>query len=143
VSQPAGALAGKSHSNPARGTMQLVVAQGVVLVGGFFTSIILARHLGAELFGVYGVVISALGWLERVLSAGIPGATSMLIARAEHQRAALERSARVLLMGWSALLFLLVWLLAPALGEYFNLAAGTSLLRVASVRIRLLCFLYV
>jgi hypothetical protein len=45
-------------------------------------------------------------------------------------------------MGWSALLFLLVWLLAPALGEYFNLAVGTTLFRVAAVSIPVMAFFY-
>jgi O-antigen/teichoic acid export membrane protein len=120
---------------PGRGTVQLLVARGIFLVCGFAISVILARGLGPEEFGVYGVVMSVLVWLERVLSAGIPGATATLIPRHELQREVIEQSARVLLMVWALPLFALVWMIAPTLANYFEILSGSTLFRVAALNI--------
>ena len=79
-------------TSPARGTAHLVVAQGVLLVTGFAVSVILARELGPAGFAIYGVVMSVLGWAERVLNAGIPAATATLLAKESGSGASIERT---------------------------------------------------
>ncbi|MGB7740487.1 MAG: oligosaccharide flippase family protein [Steroidobacteraceae bacterium] len=122
-------------TSPGRGTAHLIVAQGVLLVSGFVVSIILARGLGAAVFGVYGVVMSVLGWLERVLHAGIPGATAALLARDPASGQGVEKSARLMMLLWSLPLFALLLFLAPALGAYFGMASGTTVFRIAAFNI--------
>lgn len=122
-------------TSPGRGTAHLVVAQGVLLVSGFVISIILARGLGPALFGVYGVVISVLGWLERMLHGGIPGATAALLARDPTSAQGIERTARMMLVVWSLPLFALLWFLAPALSRYFGLESGVEVFRIAAFHI--------
>jgi O-antigen/teichoic acid export membrane protein len=115
-----------------------MVAQGVLLVSGFAVSIILARGLGPVAFGVYGVVMSVLAWLERTLHAGIPGATASLLARDPANTQGVERTARLMLALWSLPLFALLWFLAPALSRYFGIDAGTTVFRIAALNIPLM-----
>jgi stage V sporulation protein B len=122
-------------TSPGRGTAHLVVAQGVVLVCGFVISIILARGLGPAGFGVYGVVMSMLGWLERTLNAGIPAATASLLSRDPGSTQGVERTARMMLLLWSVPLFALLWFTAPALSNYFGIASGTTVFRIAAFNI--------
>jgi stage V sporulation protein B len=122
-------------TSPGRGTAHLVVAQGVVLVSGFAVSIILARGLGPAGFGVYGVVMSVLGWLERMLNAGIPAATASMLSRDPAGGQGVEKTARLMLVLWSVPLFALLWFTAPALSAYFGIASGTAVFRIAALNI--------
>ena len=122
-------------TSPGRGTAHLMAAQAVLLVSGFVISLILARGLGPEAFGVYGVVMSVLSWLERTLHAGIPGATASLLAGDPTSAKGVERTARVMFVLWSLPLFALLWLLAPVLSESFGMTEGTQVFRIAAFNI--------
>jgi stage V sporulation protein B len=124
-----------SMTSPGRGTAHLVVAQGVVLVSGFAVSVILARGLGPTGFGVYGVVMSVLAWLERTLNAGIPAATAALLARDPDSAQGVEKTARLMLVLWSLPLCTLLWFTAPTMSDYFGFAQGTTVLRIAAFNI--------
>jgi O-antigen/teichoic acid export membrane protein len=63
----------------ARGTIELLVARGCFLVSGYLIAVILARGLGPLEYGVYGVVMSLLVWLEMLGSIGVPGAMTKRI----------------------------------------------------------------
>jgi O-antigen/teichoic acid export membrane protein len=117
---------------PGRGTVQILISRMFLLVSGFGVSIILARGLGPVDFGIYGVVMSVLVWFERVISAGIPGATATLLLRGDEPRAVVQRSARLLLTFVALPLFVAVWLLAPALSAYLGIPSGTTLIRIAA-----------
>ena len=56
----------------ARGTMQLLVGRGLFMVSGYLITVILARGLGPAAYGVYGVVMSLLLWIEVVGDLGNP-----------------------------------------------------------------------
>lgn len=97
----------------------------------------LARKLGAASYGVYGVIVSQLLWLEIVVSAGIPGATAKLIADGHHDAGQVERSARALLMGLAILFFGLCWLLAPHVAGLMRIPDGAALFRLAALDVPL------
>lgn len=122
-------------TSPGRGTAHLVFAQGVLLVSGFVVSIVLARGLGPAEFGVYGVVMSVLGWLERVLHAGIPGSTAALLATDPQSERGVEKTARLMFALWSLPLFALLWFMAPFLGAYFDMNSGETIFRIAAFNI--------
>lgn len=117
----------------ARGTIQLLLGRGCFLASGYIISVILARGLGPAGFGVYGVIMSLLVWLESVGSAGVPGATTKLIPEHHEQAVLVERSAQMLLVLLSCVLFALCWALAPTLTRMFNLPQGVTLFRLAIV----------
>ena len=125
----------EAPTTPARGTVQLLVAHGTVLCSGFLIAVILARGLGPAEFGVYGVVMSALVWLERVLNAGIPRAAVTLLPQFERQRGVIEQSTRALLLLWSLPLAGLMWLLAPNLAAAFGIPDGAKIIRIAAANI--------
>jgi stage V sporulation protein B len=122
-------------STPGRGTAHLMVAQAVLLVTGFAVSILLGRGLGPAGFGVYGVVMSVLGWLERTLNAGVPGSAAAMISRDEAGAHNTEKTARAILVLWSLPLFVLFWFGAPALSRYFGIGNGTLIFRIAALNI--------
>jgi O-antigen/teichoic acid export membrane protein len=118
-------------SVPARGTVQLFLARGCFLVSGYIISVILARGLGPAEFGVYGVLMSVLVWIETIGSAGVPSATTRLIPQYQEQAAAVDQSAKMLLVLWSVVLFALGWILAPTVMDILHLPQGVTLFRLA------------
>jgi O-antigen/teichoic acid export membrane protein len=116
-----------------RGTQQLLLARGCFFASAYVVSAILARKLGAIDYGIYGVVISQLLWLESLVSAGVPGATCKLIASGRHDVGEVERSARALLVGSSLLLVGSCWFLAPVMANFMHIPNGALLLRIAII----------
>ena len=63
----------------ARGVVQSVVGRGLNFVFAYVATVILARRLGPSAYGVYGVVISVLIWIEQTGRFTIPPAAAKLI----------------------------------------------------------------
>jgi len=118
-------------TSPGRGTVVILIARVVQLLSGFGVSIVLARGLGPVEFGIYGVVMSLLTWLERLINGGIPTAAATLMARKAEQQGTVERSTRLLLVLYALPWFGLAWLTAPAVADRLGIASGTVLIRIA------------
>ncbi len=114
-----------------RGTRQLLIARAVFMVFGYIASVVLARELGPADFGIYGVLLATLVWLEIVSYAGVPSATGRLIPEHQGEAAQVERSARFVLLVSSLALFTIAWFAAPLVGRLFHLPDGTWLFRLA------------
>ena len=114
-----------------RGTRQLLVARGVFFGSAYVVSAMLSRTLGPAAYGVYGVVVSQLAWLDIVVHAGVPAATAKLVAGGSRDPGDVERSARALLIAVSAFLFLFGWFLAPAIASLMRIQGGETLFRIA------------
>ena len=125
-----------------RGTRQILVARGCVVACGYVTSAILARTLGPIEYGIYGVVISQLVWLEMMVNGGVPGATAKLIADGRHDQGQVESSARALLVGWSLVLLAIAWVAAPRLASQMRIPDGEWLLRVAFLNLPLMAMFF-
>jgi O-antigen/teichoic acid export membrane protein len=121
----------EAHDRQRRGTLQLLLARGVFFASAYVVSAILARTLGPIDYGIYGVVISQLFWLEMVVHAGVPAATSKLIADGRHDPQDVEHSARMILIAVSAGLLLAGWVFAPAVAAFMRIPGGETLYRVA------------
>ena len=121
-----------------RGTVWMLVARMVFLATGFVVSIILARGLGPAEFGVYGVIMSLLLWIEMVLAAGIPNATTKVLHDHPGESRSIESSAQLLLLAWALLLFAVCWFTAPTLARWFNIPDGANLFRLAVLDIPLM-----
>jgi O-antigen/teichoic acid export membrane protein len=120
-----------------RSTVQLFAGRVFFMLSGYLITIILARNLGPAEYGVYGVVMSVLMWIEMLGSAGIPGATAKFVAQYESQTRVIEQTAMTLLLGISFILFLVCWSLGPAFTSLFNIQSGTMLFRIAILDIPL------
>lgn len=119
------------HEQQRRGTRQLLLARGCVFVAAYAVSAILARKLGATEYGIYGVVMSQLLWLEMLATAGVPAASAKLMADGRNDVGEVERSARALLFGLSIPLLVVCWLVAPQVASLMRIPYGEVLFRIA------------
>ena len=116
-----------------RGTRQFLLARVCVVVCGYVATAILTRKLGPADFGIYGVVMSQLLWLEMLTNAGVSGAIAKLMAESRHDHAEIESSAQTLLLGFSVLLFVVCWLVAPHVASLMRIPNGALLFRIAII----------
>jgi O-antigen/teichoic acid export membrane protein len=114
-----------------RGTRQLLLARACFFGSSYVVAAILARTLGPTQYGIYGVIISQLLWLEMVVNAGVPGATARLIADGRHDPVKVEGSARVLLLALSLPMAAGYWVLAPYIAALLQIPEHTWVLRLA------------
>jgi O-antigen/teichoic acid export membrane protein len=117
----------------ARGTAQNLLSRGCFFVFGYLASIILARGLGPAEYGVYGLIMSVLLWVEQIGKFMIPPAAAILIPREGHNSTDLERTALFLNFALFIILFVLLWFAAPVLADLFDLHDGAYLFRIAAL----------
>jgi O-antigen/teichoic acid export membrane protein len=110
-----------------------LLARGWVFASAYVVSAILARKLGAADYGIYGVVMSQLLWLEMLATGGVPAAIARLMADARHDPGGVERSARALLLGLSGVLLAVGWFLAPHWASLMRIPNGELLFRIAII----------
>ena len=122
-----------STSTAARGAMMLVLSQGLYFIFGYLAVVVLARELGPSIYGVYGVVMSVLVWLEQSGRSAVPSAVVKLLAASAHHRQALEKTAFALNLGLHLAFFALLWWAAPWLQAWFHLDDGVFLFRLAAL----------
>jgi O-antigen/teichoic acid export membrane protein len=122
-----------AHDTQRRGTTQLLASRLCYFVFGYVIAVILARKLGAAEYGIYGVVMSQLLWLEMASNAGIQGATAKLIADGRHDMATVERSARAFLVAAAIVLLAVCWFVAPLLAQLMQMPGRAILFRLAVI----------
>lgn len=101
------------------------------LVAGYLVSIILARGLGPVEYGIYGIILSVLIWIEQVGRFGAQEAVTKLISEDDLRAPLVENAAQTFLLIVFLLLFVLSWLAAPIFSRLFQIPEGTSLFRLA------------
>jgi O-antigen/teichoic acid export membrane protein len=116
-----------------RGTRQFLLARVCVIALGYVATAILTRKLGPTAYGIYGVILSQLVWMELLNNAGVAGAIAKLMADGRYDPGAIERSGRALLVGLSVLLFGVCWLLAPQMASFMRIPGGEVLFRIAII----------
>jgi len=115
----------------AHGTLQLVLGRISFLAFGYLVAVILARGLGPVQYGIYGVILSVLVWIEQLGRFGLAETTMKLAPEDEDRRPLIEETAQTLLLAVSVLLFVLCWIAAPALAQIFRISQGAGLFRLA------------
>ncbi len=70
----------KASRSTATGALILMAAQGIYLLLGFLIQVILGRCYGAVNYGLYGIVMSILIWVELAVNSGVPEAMPKLIS---------------------------------------------------------------
>ena len=128
-----------SDTTAARGTIQQLIARGIFMVSGFVVTVILTRELGPADYGVYGLIMSVLLWVEMGATAGIPGALSRLLPQYEKTSGAeFENTAFAVLVIFSIVLLGVGWTVAPLLARLFSLpVSAVGLFRIAFIDIPL------
>lgn len=118
-----------------RGTLYLMIAQTAVMGGSYVIAVALARGLGPELYGVYGIVYSILLSVELVGRLGFPQATAKLIAESDTSDHTHEANGFSLALAVYSFIFVVFWLGSPFLADIFNVSDGTRLFRIAAIDI--------
>jgi O-antigen/teichoic acid export membrane protein len=126
--------ASATFSLVARGVVQGVLGRGLNYVFAYLATVILARRLGPAAYGVYGVIISVLIWIEQTARFTIPPAAAKLIPEDGNRAATVQQTALVLGATLFALLFVVLWVAAEPLAAVFGLSDGGALLfRIAAL----------
>jgi O-antigen/teichoic acid export membrane protein len=114
-------------------TLQLFSGRIALFVFGYPIAIILARELGPAQYGVYGIILSVLTWIEHSGRFGISDAVTKLVAEneASERRATVEGTGLTLLLGVYLLLFAACWCAAPSVARLFQIPEATGLFRLA------------
>ena len=114
----------------ARGTVHLLIGRVYFMVAGYVIAVILARGLGPVAYGIYGLIMSMLLWLEVASDFGVQRATIKLIPQSEDARTVARTSAACLLTV-TTFLFVVCWIAAPAIANSFGIENGAWLVRIA------------
>src|SRR5262245_39528132 len=132
-----------SGNHAARGTVQLMFGQICLFISGYPIAILLARGLGPEDYGVYGVILSVLFWVEQMSRLGIPRATAKLIVEDPEQAPFVMQTSWMIAAIMFVVTFLLFWISAPGLARLFHIPDGVPLFRLASIDIPFFGMYYV
>lgn len=116
-----------------RGTIALVSTRILYFGLGYLTVVVLARELGPVAYGVYGVIMSVLVWLEGSGRQAVPFAVAKLISETDDAPVELARSSLILNLLLHTTVFLVFWLIAPLLEIWFKIENGTYLFRLAAL----------
>jgi stage V sporulation protein B len=119
----------------AKGTLQLVVEQMFLTGSGYVAALVLAWGLGPERFGLYGVLISVLVWVQRTALLGVPTATTKLVAEGRQPISSVKRSAQAMGLGLVVAAFAGFWFGAPWLARIFQVPDQVALFRLAALDI--------
>jgi len=118
-----------------RGTLLLMIGQIVFVLSGYVINIMLSRQLGVEQYGIFGVVMSVLVWVELSVIVGIPTALQKFIGEDQSHAYALRKVAFSMQVKYSIVIFLLFFLSAGVLADLLNDHSLAFYLRVASIDI--------
>ena len=118
-----------------QGTVQIMIGRMVLFASGYFVAVILARRLGPADYGLYGIILSVVLWIEAIGDFGIPEAATKLIPEDEHRAPMVENTTQTLLLIVFLFLFVVSWVAAPFLANIFQIPQGTQLFRVAMIDI--------
>jgi O-antigen/teichoic acid export membrane protein len=122
-------------SRIAKGTVQIMLGRMVLFASGYFVAMLLARRLGPAEYGLYGIILSVVLWIEAIGDFGIPEAATKLIPEDENRAALVENTTQTLLLIWFLVLFALSWVAAPFVASIFHVSQATQLFRLAIIDI--------
>jgi len=98
-----------------RGTLYLMLAQGVFLASGYLVHAGLGRILGPQQYGTFGVVIALVTIFNLLLTSGFPLAASRYTAMHPRNLGGIKKAAEKILLPAAASVFLLYFSLADTI----------------------------
>jgi stage V sporulation protein B len=111
--------------------MQLMIGRMVLFAAGYLVTVILARGLGPAEYGIYGIMLSVLLWIEHVGDFGLPEAATKLIPEDKDRAPVVESTVLTLLLAVFLSLFVLSWIASPVFARLFEIPEASGLFRVA------------
>ena len=114
-----------------RGTACLMAGKAVFLVCGYTVHLVLSRYLGPQYYGMYGVIMSLLIWVELTVITGIPTAVKKYVAETSHLTAAIKKKATRMQIVHSGAVLLLLLAMAPMIAGLLGDKRLTTYLWIA------------
>jgi stage V sporulation protein B len=118
-----------------RGTLYLMVSNGVFALAGYLIHFGLGRYLGPVDYGIFGVVLSLMTIVNTFFTAGFPQSASKFIAEDNAKIAGIIKSTNRIILVFSALVFSLYFGLAGVIANWFNDSNLTPYIRVSALAI--------
>jgi stage V sporulation protein B len=119
----------------ARGAIMTVISQVVFLISGLTMNMALARLLGPEDYGTFGLVISILIIVEIFVNTGIPEAVKKFGGEKPELMGAIVRKTLPWQLIYGLGMFVILIVFAPQIGKILQDDKLTQLLRIASANI--------
>lgn len=119
----------------ARGAIALLGVQSVYLVGATIMQLFLGRKLGPASYGIFGIVMGFLAWMEAALTGGFPYAVRKFGGENHNIMPAIARSALRGQLIYAMILFIAAEIGAPWLANILKDPHLTGLIRIASFEI--------
>ena len=101
----------------AKGTVYLMGAQLVFLISGYAIHFVLGRHLGPELYGVFGIVISLLTICRVLVESGTGQAISKYTAERRESAGAIKTQTIKTQIMFAIIVFVFLFTLAPLIAD--------------------------
>ena len=114
-----------------RGTACLMAGKAVFLVCGYTVHLVLSRYLGPQYYGMYGVIMSLLIWVELTVITGIPTAVKKYVAETSHLTTAIKKKATRMQIVHSGAVLLLLLAMAPMIAGLLGDKRLTTYLWIA------------
>jgi O-antigen/teichoic acid export membrane protein len=133
VGRSSGWLLSVLQDKVVRGSSLLTLGQAAWAASGYVVTVVLARALGVEGYGTYGLIISILVWLEMILAPGIGMALEKSVASQPQKAGILWRQAVWIQGAIAAALFGATFILAPVIANLLNDPQLTFFLRFAAL----------
>ena len=117
----------------ARGTLYLMVANGVFALAGYLIHFGLGRYLGPVDYGIFGVVLSLMTIVNTFFTAGFPQSASKFIAEDNARIAGIIRSTNRIILVFSTLVFSLYFGLAGVIAGWFKDSNLAPYIRISAL----------
>ena len=128
--------AGQRHI--AGDALLMMSARSIFVLTAFVLHVLLARWLSPHLYGVWGVLISILVWVEMSLIGALAVTASKLISENPDAARGVARTTHRIQLALSALIVVAVMLVAPLIADLLNDERLTGLLRLAFLDVPLM-----
>lgn len=118
-----------------KGTVYLMAGQFIFLLSGYGIHMGLARLLGPQGYGLFGVIISILVWVEVSVGSGIPSAVKKFIPEDDNLAYTISFKALRIQLLYGGFIFLTLFMIAPLVAVLFHDKSLTIYIRLASIDI--------
>jgi len=118
-----------------RGTLYLMIANGIMFVVGYIIHFGLGRHLGPEDYGTFGVVLALMTVVNIFLTSGFPQSASKHIAEDDAKIGSVMRDANRIQLVLCVLLFGLYFGLAEVIADLLDDPSLTPYIRISALAI--------
>ena len=118
-----------------RGTLYLVAAWSSMMLTGYILNVWLGRYFGPEGYGIYGLVISVLMWMEIFVITGLPYSVQKFIASNEEEADSILWTAFQFQFVFTLGLTAICLVIAPLLASLFEDTRLNGYFRVAFLNV--------